>query len=174
MQTDAATTTKNNDDASTHDNDDGNKNRCRKKGDNHLWSECPDNPNSKNYMCGDNHQRGDARSRDRYRDYGGWRERHRHSNNDDGSRNHDRIRGNYGDRHPAQIRGVLIAPLGHPLSVLIKLGIPSAGVVPGDLEAPALVPDNPEVPADAPLSTQDPTTVLVSEVPAWTLMKFQP
>ena len=35
-----------------------------------------------------------------------------------------------------------------------------------------LVPDNSEVPADASVSTQDPTTVLVPQVPAWTLAKF--
>ena len=38
---------KNNDDASTHDNDDKNKNWRRKKGHYHLWSNCPDNPDSK-------------------------------------------------------------------------------------------------------------------------------
>ena len=38
---------KNNDDASAHDNGEKNNNWCRKKGHNHLWSNCPDNPNSK-------------------------------------------------------------------------------------------------------------------------------
>ena len=38
---------KNNDHTSTHDNDDHNKNTCRKKGHNHEWIDCPDNPNSK-------------------------------------------------------------------------------------------------------------------------------
>ena len=90
---------KNNDHASTRDNDGGNKNRCRKKGHNHLWSECPDNSNSKKYKGGDNRQRGDARSRDGSWDDGGRRERHRHNNNDDGSRNCDRIHDNYDDRH---------------------------------------------------------------------------
>ena len=31
-------------------------------------------------------------------------------------------------RYPVQRHGVLIAPLGHPLSVLTKLGTPSVGV----------------------------------------------
>ena len=50
---------------------------------------------------------------------------------------------------------MLIAPLGHPLSVLPKLGTPSAGV-----------PDIQEVPASA----QGPVAALVLEVPAWILM----
>ena len=76
-------------------------------------------------------------------------------------------------RYPVQRHGVLIAPLGHPLSVLTKLGTPSVGV-PDNVEVPALVPNDPENPADAPASTQDPATVLFPEVPAWTLVKFQP
>ena len=90
---------KNNDDANTRNNDGHNKNMCRKKGHNHEWSKCPDNPNSKNYKGGDNRQRGDAQSRDGSRDDGGRRKRHRHHNNDDGSRNCDRFRDNYGNRH---------------------------------------------------------------------------
>ena len=49
----------NNDDASTHNNDGHNKNICRKKGHNHEWIYCTDNPNSKNYKGGNNRQRGD-------------------------------------------------------------------------------------------------------------------
>ena len=65
---------KNNDDTNTHDNDGNTRNMCRKKGYNHLWSKCPDNPNPKNYKGGDNRQRGDERSRDRSRDDGGQKE----------------------------------------------------------------------------------------------------
>ena len=35
---------KNNDDASTHDKNDNNKNWCLKKHHNHLWINCPDTP----------------------------------------------------------------------------------------------------------------------------------
>ena len=72
-----------------------------------------------------------------------------------------------------QRHGLLIALLGHPLSVLTKLETPIAEV-PGNLEVPALVLDDPEVPADAPASAQDPATVFFPEVPAWTLVKLQP
>ena len=52
------------DDANTRDNNGNNRNMCRKKGHNHPWFECPDNPNSKNYKGGNNRQRGDDRSQD--------------------------------------------------------------------------------------------------------------
>ena len=38
---------KNNDDVNLRDKDGHNKNMCRKKGHNHPWDECPDNPCSK-------------------------------------------------------------------------------------------------------------------------------
>ena len=72
------------------------------------------------------------------------------------------------ERSPATKQGAIIVPFGHPLSVLTKLGTPSAGVT-GDLEVPVLVPDNSGVPADTPASTQDLATVLFSKVPVWTL-----
>ena len=68
-----------------------------------------------------------------------------HHNIDDGRRNCDRFRDNYGDRHtrgrdrefckavtkrcPAQKHRALIAPLGHPLLVLTKLWTPTVGVL---------------------------------------------
>ena len=72
---------KNTDGANTHDNNDKNKNWCFKNGHNHLWSNCPDNPNS--YKGDGSRQRGDARSRDGSGDDGGRHERHRHNNNDE-------------------------------------------------------------------------------------------
>ena len=59
------------------------------------------------------------------------------------------------ERCPAQRHGVLIAPLGHPLSVFPKLETPSARV-----------PDIQEVPASA----QGPVAALALEVPVWILM----
>ena len=56
------------------------------------------------------------------------------------------------ERRPTQRHGVLIAPFGHSLSVLPKLGTP--------------FPDVQEVPASA----QHPVAVLALEVPAWILM----
>ena len=62
------------------------------------------------------------------------------------------------ERCPAQRHGVLTAPLGHPLSVLPKLGTPSAGV-----------PDVQEVPASA----QGPVAALTLQVPASILINGQ-
>ena len=50
---------KKNDDASARDNDSNNKNWCRKKGHNHKWKNCPDNPKSMNYKGDDSRQRED-------------------------------------------------------------------------------------------------------------------
>ena len=58
------------------------------------------------------------------------------------------------------------------MSVLTEPGTPSAGV-PGNLNVPALVPDKLEVPADTPALIQYLITVLIREVPVWTLVKFQ-
>ena len=120
---------KNNDGANTCNNDGRNNNMCRKKGNNQEWSECPNNQKSKN-------------------DLGTMA---------DGARGtvtiimkteieiatdsatimaidippeveRENIAVAVAESCPAQSHGVLITPLGHPLSVLTKPGTPSAGV----------------------------------------------
>ena len=135
---------KNNDDANTRNNDGHNKNMCCKKGHNHEWHECPDNPKSKitstetTASVGTNEAKTDLGTMA------------------DGARGTvtiivmlgveiaigsatimaigipeaetEKVAKAVARRCPAQKHGVSIAPLEHPLSVLTKLGAPSVGV----------------------------------------------